>query len=69
MNAACIRNFSCDDDPEDMGKVCYNSSLRYLSIQNAMIHIKNLGTGTAEPGGKAPQFSRKNKDLLRGEPL
>ena len=30
VNAACIRNFSCDDDPEDMGKVCYNSSLRYI---------------------------------------
>ena len=22
MNTACIRNFSCDDDPEDLGKVC-----------------------------------------------
>ena len=22
INAACIRNFSCDDDPDDMGKVC-----------------------------------------------
>ena len=22
VNAACIRDFSCDDDPEDMGKVC-----------------------------------------------
>ena len=22
VNAACIRDFSCDDDPDDMGKVC-----------------------------------------------
>ena len=23
VNAVCIRNFSIDDDPEDMGKVCF----------------------------------------------
>lgn len=22
VNTACIRNFSCGDDPEDLGKVC-----------------------------------------------
>lgn len=25
VNAVCIRNFSCDDEPEDMGKVCLNA--------------------------------------------
>lgn len=24
VNAACIRTFSCEDDPEDMGKVCWH---------------------------------------------
>lgn len=28
VNAACIRNFSSDDDPEDMGKVCLHA-IRY----------------------------------------
>jgi len=25
VNAVCIRSFSCDDEPEDMGKVCLNA--------------------------------------------
>ena len=24
VNAACIHTFSCEDDPEDMGKVCWH---------------------------------------------
>ena len=27
VNAVCIRNFSCDDDPEDMGKVSLATTL------------------------------------------
>lgn len=31
VNAVCIRNFSCDDDPEDMGKVSLATTVRVFS--------------------------------------
>ena len=31
VNAVCIRSFSCDDDPEDMGKVSLATTLRVFS--------------------------------------
>lgn len=32
VNAVCIRNFSCDDDPEDMGKVSLVTTLQVGSL-------------------------------------